>query len=800
MSLQVFSGEKLEDLHITSVADLTSVVPGFSVAQSYQGVPQYSIRGIGFHGPNMTSSPTVTLYQDQIAYPYPYTQSGPLFDIERVEVLKGPQGTLYGRNTTAGVISLTSGQPTDTFQGSAAVDLGNYQTRNFEGFLSGPLTPWLKGRIAMRTEDSDEGWQVSDTRPSDRLGKVSKYGVRGILAAEPTSDLKINLEVSGWHNGSDTRAGQAFALTPELVHVPGGQFSQQQIFQDQSILPYIQAHPITSNTQADWEAYADRAADQPFGGLGLPGALKENTAFYTGGLNVNYDIDQNLHLISISSYQHLHRESLQDVSGTPYELLVQQPTGTIKSLSQELRLEGEAGPVRWGAGGYYGQDKMEEGIRSDIGDNANALAIQNNALLAALFTLPVSLPPDVSQRYQAALANTIPGLFNDSTGKGLFRDLYDEGDYFVRTRSLLGNMEWKMSDQLTLTTGARYTQDHLGFSGCTRDYNNNSAPGFNSSVVLLQLALNDAAPLFPVQQGGCLTTVVSTVAKPDPVTGILLFPTVREIVNTNLDEHNWSWHSALTYRPTEQWTLYISATQGAKSAVNPLNTASNAIQDQPVKQEILRAYETGVRTDFGKWKFSVAAFYYDYKDKQEYGFYNDPVFSVLAQLINIPHSRAYGSEGGFSFEPVRGLTLFGNGLYLQTQILNQFIATSEAGPPENLQGHQFADSPKWSASGGLSYQTGITDALGLRGTANYQWQSYSYGNFEDTPEYNIGSYGTLDGSVGIFGTRNSKWEFSLWGRNLTDRYYVTSIVSNSNTLVKFPGLPRTFGGTLRYSF
>src|SRR3546814_14204361 len=107
----------------------------------------------------MSATPTVGVYQDDVAYPYPFTQLGPVFDLAGAQVLKGPQGTIFGRNTTAGVIKLDSNQPTDTFEGSFATEVGNYQTLNSEGFVSGPTAPCHNARLAFRTEHNMEGGQ-----------------------------------------------------------------------------------------------------------------------------------------------------------------------------------------------------------------------------------------------------------------------------------------------------------------------------------------------------------------------------------------------------------------------------------------------------------------------------------------------------------------------------------------------------------------------------------------------------------------------------------------------------------------
>jgi iron complex outermembrane receptor protein len=144
MGIQAFSGEQLDQLHVTDVRDLSSVAPSFSVQQSYQGVPIYTLRGIGFNTINLSATSTVGSYVDEVAYPFPFMMTGPIFDLQRVEVLKGPQGTLYGRNTTAGLVDFITNRPSDEIEASLTTEFGNYQTHNLEGFFTAPINESLR--------------------------------------------------------------------------------------------------------------------------------------------------------------------------------------------------------------------------------------------------------------------------------------------------------------------------------------------------------------------------------------------------------------------------------------------------------------------------------------------------------------------------------------------------------------------------------------------------------------------------------------------------------------------------------
>ena len=129
--------------------------------------------------------------------------SGPIFDLERVEVLKGPQGTLYGRNTTGGLIDQITAKPGDAFAAGITAEVGNYETYNLEGFVNLPVGETLSARLAVRSENSDKGWQKSASRPGERLGEVDNLGLRGSIKWEPDADLKVLLTANYWQNKSD---------------------------------------------------------------------------------------------------------------------------------------------------------------------------------------------------------------------------------------------------------------------------------------------------------------------------------------------------------------------------------------------------------------------------------------------------------------------------------------------------------------------------------------------------------------------------------------------------------------------
>src|SRR5712672_1122550 len=163
MSITAVTAEQLEKQGVVAVSDLTKLVPGFTYQPSDYGTPVYTIRGVGQKDVAIAVSPTVSVYVDQVPIPYSAETLGAAFDLERLEVLKGPQGTLFGQNSTGGAMNFIAAKPTNHLDAGADVTYGRFNEADAQGFLSGPLSDTVSVRVALRTEQRD-AWQTSETR------------------------------------------------------------------------------------------------------------------------------------------------------------------------------------------------------------------------------------------------------------------------------------------------------------------------------------------------------------------------------------------------------------------------------------------------------------------------------------------------------------------------------------------------------------------------------------------------------------------------------------------------------------
>ncbi|MDP2010499.1 MAG: TonB-dependent receptor [Phenylobacterium sp.] len=754
MAIQAFRGEQMRELHVTTVKDLTSVVPSFSVSQSYQGVPTYTLRGIGFNTINLSATSTVGTYVDEVAYAYPMMNTGPLMDLERVEVLKGPQGTLYGRNTTAGLIDFVTNKPTEEFQAGLTAEVGNYRTHNFEGYVSGPLAEGVQARFAFRTDDSDEGWQKSNTR-GERQGEIHRYGFRASLAMQPSEALSIDASLTAWKNKSDTVAAQGVGFTPATAASP---------FNATGLVNYIATHMPTDATQADWAPYGRRATDIGTG-LGIGDPLRENNEFKAVKLRVAYDLGEHMRLVSLSNYNTFTRDATFDWSGAPYEILVQKAAGKIRSIAEELRLEGETDSVNWLVGVYVGKDKLLDSNRTLLGDNANVGTIR-------FFTNNLLLTPFNSEGYTALQASQA------------FRTYRDQGDIKTSTQSVFANADWQLGEQFKLTTGLRYTKDKQNYAGCSRDFNGNMLPNVNITNRFLFSAAHGLVA--PISQGDCNT----------------FNPTTHRfgLVTSQLNEDNFAWRVALNWTPTENLLAYASVSRGAKAGVTPVNAANISTQNAPASQELLLAYEVGLKAALfdRRVQANASVFYYDYEDKQLSVYFADPIYTALARLANVPKSMAYGLDGDVTWRMTPEFTAIASGTWLHTEV-QDYVGINSAGRSASFDGKPFLYSPKFQGSMTLLYRRDLNDKLGIQAAVNGRYQSKSHADLEGNPLFVIPEHGLLNASLGLHSS-DDRWEVSVWGRNLTDEYYWSAVSSNANVVVRFPGQTRTFGASFTVKY
>lgn len=332
MSITAASGALLQSRGIVDASQLAKIVPGFNYNSTSYGAPVYTIRGVGFEDSSLAAAPAVSVYVDEVPLPYSAETLGASLDLERIEVLKGPQGTLYGQNSTGGAVNYIAAKPTDHFTAGIDGSYGRFNTTDISGFISSPLSDTLKFRVAARSLRAD-AWQQSYTRV-DSVGKSNLLQGRAALDWKPTDRLSVVLTASGWHDRSDSQAQQAVAILSQTV--------AEDLFPALAVSPTAPA----SARAADWD----------------PGVTyRRNNWFAQGALRLNYELTDDITLTSLTAYQKYHRFNPVDGDGTQYQAIYFINSGQISTIFQELRLGGDfGGNGHWIIGGNYQKDKTHD--------------------------------------------------------------------------------------------------------------------------------------------------------------------------------------------------------------------------------------------------------------------------------------------------------------------------------------------------------------------------------------------------------------------------------------------------------
>lgn len=343
ISVVAVGGEQLINSGVDNPVDLVKIVPGLTAAETPYGTPVLTLRGVGFYESSLAGSSPVAAYIDEISLPYTRMAAGSMLDLQRVEVLKGPQGTLYGQNSTGGAINFVTNKPTDRFAAGVNASYGRFNDIDLQGFVSGPLTSNIRARVAARTNHSDD-WQKSVSR-DDEQGETHFWAGRILFDVDLGSRLNLQINLNGFIDKSDT---QAFAATGFFPNNP------------LAVTPAELAASLTppgNNRLADWDPDKD---------------LRRDNNFYQLAAKATYQIADWADLIFLASYQDYRQDQSVDADGTNAEAATSTQDGYIKSLAIESRLQGTIDRLTYVVGANFSHDKIYDNSLFIVGDGSQA--------------------------------------------------------------------------------------------------------------------------------------------------------------------------------------------------------------------------------------------------------------------------------------------------------------------------------------------------------------------------------------------------------------------------------------------
>jgi len=740
MSIQAASGAELTKLGVADPGQLQKIVPGFYYTYNNTGTPVYSIRGVGFQDTSLAASPTVSLYVDEAPIPFSVMTAGASLDLERVEVLKGPQGTLFGENATGGAINYVAAKPTDTFHAGADVSYGRFNTADISGFVSGPITDTLDFRVALRTLQSDD-WQKSYTHNATS-GASDFLDGRGELLWRPTSRLKVMLTVTGYQDRGDTQMPQFFGVAKlnPVNPVAGG-------FDTYPLAPH-------NDQAADWgacvnvSAFNDRCV-----------RAQKNNRLVMGTLRIDYELPNDMTLTSLTTHERFDQYSPFEGDGTTVQDWEALQTGSVNTTYQELRLSGRfAGRGNWIFGGNYEYDGTNDSFLETITDSS------------------------------------VQPLFGILSGPTLPTNREK-----TKTAAVFGNAEYPVTETLTLHAGARFTQSDKSYAGCAFDGGDGSWDQISQDIQnLLEYVYQSGVVGGGINRGpgGCGTT------GPGPTFDSL------PIYNETLNQNNVAWRAGADWKAIPGTLLYLNISQGWKAGAFPTVPASSYHQLVPVVQERLLAYEAGFKSTLLDHTLQIngAGFYYDYKNKQILGDLDDPVFGPLPSLVNVPKSHVVGFELSGVWAPLPGVTITPGVSYAHSRVDGDFVNYDPFGVKANFGGEAFPDAPEWQADVDAQYEWTLHDRLKAFVGLNVNYTSDTNAFFHDQdPTTQTYPPGTLDIPEHTLldlraGVEKDAWRVQLWGRNVTNVWYWTTAIHQNDALVRYTGMPATYGVSVSYRY
>ncbi len=349
IAISVLQGDTLAAKSITYVNDLQNAVPSLQVEPAFgSSQPEFRLRGVGFIDYTSNNASPVGVSIDDVALALPIQTQGLLFDIDRVEVLYGPQGTLYGRNTTGGEINFVTNRPTADLHAGETFEYGSFNAFRSEGFVSGTLFGGLTGRLSYGTEQGG-AWQYNRLN-GDSLGDKDKIALRGQLESDPTQALDFRL-TAYWSQDQSQQTGLHLIspYTPYDTGVGG---------------PTIPAD--TSRYVTGWQLDPLFAKIIGINPDSKPGLDNSNVGIdFTGNLEFG-----GAKLTSITAWNKMIRHEYGDWDATQYYDSDEYFRSYLNVISEELRIASTgSGPLGWVAGVFYSDQNLEENFYSDFSDS-----------------------------------------------------------------------------------------------------------------------------------------------------------------------------------------------------------------------------------------------------------------------------------------------------------------------------------------------------------------------------------------------------------------------------------------------
>lgn len=756
ISLTVLSGDALAEAGLFRAEDIQQRVPNLVVSVPNTRLSSYTIRGLGSTSFNDGVESSVGLFLDGVYLGRQGLSIFDLVDLESVEVLRGPQGTLFGKNTTAGAINITTKKPSQTFEVNAEASLGNFGYQQYRGSVTGPLIDSvLAGRLTAYSTQRDGLVDNINPAGTQDLNNQNKQGVRGQLLWTPAENFEGRLIAEYGHQ--DERC------CVFLSSDPGNIVPLRDAYVGYTRLP---ADPYARKTDNDGET---------------------RTKVEQKALSVQFDWTLPAQtLTSITAYRDWHFVP-QNEDGSGLDLIRRAGVeNDHRQFSQEFRISSIASDtLDYTAGLYYLHQRLRS--HEDVLFGADTAAWQAGESFVR------NSPPIVSNYDQQAVVSEIllgANRLTDSRLSGSSAAAY-------------GQLTWHLTPSFDLTPGLRYTRERKR-GHVTRNL---------QSLIAFEDVPYDCG-IDP------LCYVVAPIARREAwdtlrenALGGLDNGQVYDY-STSVEESSWSGQLNASYRLSPDVLSYASISRGYKAGGINAGVVSDNVRPT-FDPESATSYEIGLKSQLWDRRASLnlAVYQTDVRDYQALTYNPDAeIATVPDNLVNVGKVRLRGVEFESSLRPWPNLSLragaaFNRAVYLEFPNAPAApedlpLPGPDVGPTfQDLKGKDLYNSPRWTATTGLEYRHPLPAKLGAYGGADYAWRSGYYGALERGRGSYVEAYGIANFRAGIR-RADALWDVSVWVRNAFDEDYYAAVlaIQGAGSYGIIPGDPRTYGLTARLNF
>jgi len=792
IAITYFNQQQLTNNNVVNAQDLAIYTPSLSANANFGNEnTTFAIRGFT---QEIGTAPSVGVYFADVITPRGATNGfptgdglapGTLFDLQNVQVLKGPQGTLFGRNTTGGAVLVVPQKPIRDFEGYVEGSAGNHNMWRVQGVINVPVAEQLRVRIGV-DRMKREGFlhNVSGIGPDD-FGDVDYLGARLGVVVDITPDIENYTIVQ--YNRSDTHGPIQKLVAANAAQGLGFVFASQMARQGSDFYNVMQNLPDAFSKVRQWQAIntttwqvSDTLTVKNIFSYGKLKQTMFTPLFGTDGI-----ID--LGFLGLGSY-HVPFSAITNPPGVP--------TANESTLVEELQIQGHTADDRleWQVGGYYERARPHGQVGSQSPFLSSCIDVQTFQCTDPVGLLTSLFPPVNPLTGQPAFPPGSPihvGTINYTVGETWFRDigLYAQGTY-------------KFSDEFKVTTGFRYTWDKAKNVSEQRVFVVNYPPLYGLVP----------PPLNPFFNSGQTTNPRCT--KPEAIpTGC--------ISTYNQSSSAPTWTIDLQYTPNPNLMTYVKYSRGYRSGTIAANVSTPL---NIVKPEKVDTFELGLKTSFSgavRGTFNGAIFYNDFTNQQiQVGFNAIPGSgqASTAAPFNVPKSKVWGFELDGTVSPFEGLELAAGYTFLRTKIREVPDLSGISDPnfiiaPSFHVGDSNPLSPRHKLTVSATYTLPLDESIGkVSFGAVLSYRSHMLVNYHDreNPDPSIAQFGTLPGLTLL--NLNFNWEsvagmpvdLGLFATNVTKKKYYTFAPGLGSPQVGFEtavvGEPRMFGARAKFRF